>query len=281
MKSMSAGLLAHYQLKSTTLATCWKAVLTNGTVVACTMLDHNLVIDGVTYLATASYNPTDIESTSELSPDNLEVEGFLASPAITDADIQSGIWDYAAVEVFAVNYADLTMGRNVLRKGTLGEVKGGRSKFTAELRGLMQAYSRTIVRLTTKECTTTLGSPKCKLNIATFTVTGTVGSVDENRIIHDAARTEAGDLFAYGKITFTSGLNNGLGMEVKSSSAGVVELHDPMPFAVAAGDTYSLTQGCPGRFEEDCVTRFGNGINFRGFPHVPMTDIYKVGGVPA
>ncbi|MBT2326132.1 DUF2163 domain-containing protein [Variovorax paradoxus] len=280
MKTLSAGLLAHYQLKTTTLATCWKATLTNGTVVACTALDHKLAIDGVDYLSTASYNPTDIESTSELSPDNLEVEGFLASPAITDSDIRSGLWDYAAIELFEVNYNDLTMGRNVLREGTLGEVKGGRSKFTAELRGMMQRYSRNIVRLITKECPEELGSPKCGLDLADFTVPGTVDSVTENRVIADAGRTEATDVFAYGKMTFTSGLNNGLGMDVKTSSAGSIELHEQMPFVIAPGDTYTVSQGCPGRFQEDCKVRFNNGINFRGFPHLPQTDIYRVGGVP-
>jgi uncharacterized phage protein (TIGR02218 family) len=247
------------------------------------MLDKDIEYppdSGIVYLSAAGYIPSDIQGSDDLSPDNLEVSGFLSSPAITDADIKTGIWDYAAIEVFQVNYKDLTMGRNVLRKGTLGEVSGGRSKFRAELRGMMQAYSRTIVELTTKECRATLGDARCKLNIADFTSTGTVTGVTDNRVISDSSRTEAVDLFTYGKLTFTSGLNNNLGMEVKHSDVGLIELHEPMPFDISIGDTYNVTQGCPGRFEEDCKVRFNNVLNFRGFPHLPQTDVYKVGGIP-
>lgn len=281
MKSMSAALAAHYALKTTTVVGCWRAELTDGTIINATMHDSDLgPIDGEMYLSTASFNSTVIASASDMSPDNLEVDGVLASPAITDEDIYSGRWDYARIEIFEVNFMDLTMGKNVLRTGTLGEVQGGRSKFKAEMRGLMQNYSRTIVRLMTKDCTAVLGDSRCKFDLSLVTVTGTIDSVSDNRIIGDAARTENANEFAYGKFTFTSGLNNGLSMEVKASSAGVVELHQIMPFVIAAGDTYTLSQGCPGRFVEDCKVRFNNVINFRGFPHLPQADIYKVGGVP-
>jgi uncharacterized phage protein (TIGR02218 family) len=189
------------------------------------------------------------------------------------------LWDYAAIEIFEVNYLDLTMGKNILRVGTLGEVKTGRSSFVTELRGLMQAYSRTIVRLTTKECSADLGDSRCKKVLAGFTVTGVVASVTGNRILNDAARTEAANWFTGGKLTFTSGLNNGLSMEVKKSIVGQIELHEVMPFAIAAGNTYSVYAGCTKRFTEDCTAKFGNGVNFRGFPHLPGTDIFKIGGV--
>ena len=279
MKALSAALQAHYALGTTTLATCWKATLTNGTVVAATAHDSDIVFAGLTYFASAAYNGTDVESTSQLNPDNLELSGFLQAPAITDDDIYSGRWDYAAIELFEVNYADLTMGRNVLRAGTLGEVKAGRSQFTVELRGLMQAYSANIVRLTTRDCTADLGDARCKVALAGYTVTGTVASVSGNRVLFDAARTQAADYFTAGKLTFSSGLNNGLSMEVKSSIVGQIALYEAMPFAVAAGDTYSAYAGCTKRFTEDCGAKFNNRFNFRGFPHLPGNSVYKTGGV--
>ena len=105
MKAISAALKAHYALGTTTVSMCWRATLTNGTVVAATSLNRDLMVDAVTYKASTGYSPTNIDSTAELGPDNLEVEGFLASPAITDADIQSGLWDYAAIEVFEIGRA--------------------------------------------------------------------------------------------------------------------------------------------------------------------------------
>lgn len=278
MKTMSGALKAHYALGTTTLTTCWRATLTNGTVVAATRLDRDIEFDSVSYLSATGFNASDIASSAELNPDNLEIEGFLASPAITDADIHSGIWDYAEIEVFEVNYLDLSMGKNVVRCGTLGEVRGGRSKFVAELRGLQQAYSRQIGRLYKIDCDTDLGGPRCKKDLEPLTVTGTVGSVASNRIVGDAARTEAVDWFTAGKLTFTSGLNAGLSMEVKASAVGSITLHQPMPFAIAVGDTYSVYAGCTKRFTEDCIGKHDNAINFQGFPQLPGAGVYEYGG---
>lgn len=279
MKAIPTALKAHYALGTTTLATCWKATLTNGTVIAATALDRDLLVDGLTYIASTGYNATNIDSSAELNPDNLEIEGFLASPGVTNSDIHSGLWDYAAIEIFEVNYADPTQGKNVLRVGTLGEVKAGRASFTAELRGLMQAYSRTIVRLTTQECNADLGDARCTKSLTAFTVTGAVDTVTGNRVLTDAARTEAANWFTGGKLTFTSGLNNGLSMEVKASAVGSLTLQEQMPFLIAAADTYTVYAGCTKRFDQDCIGKFANGVNFRGFPHLPGASIYKRGGV--
>jgi len=276
VKAWSAALKTHMGLGSTTAATLWKATLTNGTIVAATSLDRDITFDSVLYLSIAAYTPSDVESGSQLAPDNLELEGFLASPHITDGDIHSGIWDFAAIEIFEVNYRDLTMGRNRIREGTLGEVRGGRASFRAELRGLTQAYSRKIVRLIQKECDADLGDARCTVDLGPFTVTGTIDSVASNREFTDAARTEANEWLTAGKITFTSGLNNGLSMEVKNSTAaGVIKLHELMPFNIVAGDTYSMYAGCTKRMTEDCIGKFDNVVNFRGFPHLPGQRIYE------
>lgn len=279
MKNLTEALLGHYAGERTTLATCWKATLTNGTVVTATSLDRDIVFGGLTYKSAQSYSASNIESSSELNPDNLEVEGFLAWPAITDEDIHSGLWDYAEIEVFEVNYTNLSQGRNILRVGTLGEVRGGRSKFTAEFRGLLQAYTRTIVRLVTKECTADLGDSRCKVDLAAITVTGIVGLVLENRIIISQGAFQADDWYTGGKLTWTSGANNGRSMEIKRNTVGRIELSHAMYKPIALGDTYTIYPGCQKRFNEDCISKFANGLNFRGFPDLPGSKIYRQGGI--
>lgn len=281
MKAQSAAFKAHTASGSTTIASCWKVTLLDGTVIRATSLDIPIEYpagSGEIYAASQAYNPSNVESGDSMAPDNLEVEGFLASPSITEADIHSGRWDFATIEFFNVNYRDLTMGRDGVRKGTLGEVRGGRSKFTAELRGLLQALTRKIVGLTTKDCSTDLGSTKCKIVLADWTITGTVGSVTDNRIISDAGRTEAADWFTGAKLTWLSGANVGRSMEVKRSAVGQIELHHAMYDVIAEGDTYSVHAGCMKRFTEDCVGKFNNAINFRGFPYLPGNRIYRPGG---
>ena len=274
---ISAGLLANFAATST-VATCWKATLTDGTVVAATSHDRNIVFDGVTYLSTAAYTPTDIESGSNMSPDNLELEGFLASPAITEEDLHTGRWDYAAVEIFTVNYNDLTQGRDRLREGTLGQVTAGRGIFRAELRGLMQAYSRKIIALISKDCRADLGDSRCGVNMTPHTYTSAVVSVSGNRFITGYGFIATADWHTGGLVTFandeTGGLNAGLSMEVKQSQGIELTLHQQMPHLMEVGDVFTVTAGCSKRFYEDCIRKFNNAFRFRGEPHLPGAAVY-------
>lgn len=276
MKGTSAALKAHMALGTTTMALCWKATLTNGTVVTATAHDRDIVFGGLTYLSTAAYTPSDVESGADMAPDNLELEGFLASPHITATDVHTGIWDYAAIEIFEVNYKDLTMGRNRIREGTLGEVKAGLAMFRAEMRGLMQAYSRKIVRLIQAICDADFGDARCGINAVTYTTSTYVDTVTSDREFTLPVSTHPDDYYTGGKVTFTSGLNDGLSMEVKSSvdSTRVIQLHEFMPFAIAPGDTFDIVAGCLKRRTEDCGTKYSNVVNFRGYPDLPGSRVY-------
>lgn len=44
-----------------------------------------------------------------------------------------------------------------------------------------------------------------------------------------------------------------------------------MAAEIAEGDLFAVTAGCDKRFAT-CVEKFANGINFRGFPHMPGND---------
>jgi uncharacterized phage protein (TIGR02218 family) len=279
MKVIPIALLQHYQSGCTTLCTIWTITLTNGTQHFFTDHDQDVIFSGQIYMSVVGYSPTAVDTSSELNPDNLELAGFMTSPSLTEADIHSGIWDYAKVEIAEINYLDPSMGKNILRTGTIGQVKGGRTKFTAELRGLMQAYTRTIVRETTKECTADLGDARCKVDLAAFTITVTVQTVDAlNQSITSSGIPGPTSYWDGGLVSFTSGANAGLKMEVQFSTAGAISLHESMPFVIAPGDTFTMYPGCSKRLIEDCKNKFDNVINNRGFEYLPGSDAYKVGG---
>jgi hypothetical protein len=79
------------------------------------------------------------------------------------------------------------------------------------------------------------------------------------------------EYFQNGLVTWTSGLNAGLSMEVKLYNIGFVELFQPMPYAIALSDAYSIKAGCDKQLQT-CISRFNNVINFRGEPHLPGND---------
>jgi hypothetical protein len=79
------------------------------------------------------------------------------------------------------------------------------------------------------------------------------------------------EYYTNGIVTWLTGANAGLRMEVKAYSVGRVELFQSMPFTIALGDTYTITAGCDHQLTT-CKNRFNNVINFRGEPHVSGND---------
>lgn len=193
----SVAMKLHLAGSVTSLATCWKVTLQNEgspvTTLGFTDHDRDVVFDGVTYIARTGLGSSDVASGGDLSVDNLEASGMLVSPAITEADLIAGLWDFADVEVFMVNWNDLSMGALILRTGKLGEVQTDRGSFKAEIRGLLQAYSRIIGELTSPGCRAELYDARCKVDPSTFTVTGMIEGVNGDLVtLYDSNRTEAG-----------------------------------------------------------------------------------------
>lgn len=91
-----------------------------------------------------------------------------------------------------------------------------------------------------------------------------------------------------GVLTWTSGDNTGLSMEVVSYNSTTKEMHlfKPMPYPIQFGDTYEILAGCNHLYlgsdgttaTGHCVSRYNNGINFRGEPYIPTEDVL-VGGI--
>jgi uncharacterized phage protein (TIGR02218 family) len=273
VKQIPSGLLAHYQQGTTTIAACWKLTRQDGQVFGFTEHDNDLVIDGITYLAKTGFTPTAVQTQSKLAVDNLNANGILDSVIIQEQDLASGKWDYAEIEIFLVNYEDLSQGRDILVTGRIGEVTVGDSTFRAEVRGLANAYSQANFLIYQPGCRANFGDSKCGVDLGPLTVSGTIESVSNDGLtLTDAGRTEANGYFDYGKLTMTSGNSEGLSMEVKVYTTGTIVLQLQLAQGVEPGDTYDLTPGCGKRFNEDCVGRWNNGINFRGEPHLPGID---------
>lgn len=167
MKTTSAALRTHLNQAVTTLATCWLITRTDGAVFAFTSHDQDLVVSGVTYKSAAGFSRSAIASDATMGVDNLDVVGYFDDSAIKETELRAGLFDYAAVNIFIVNWADLTQGIMKLRRGWLGEAALTKQGiYRCELRGLSQALSQTIGEVYTPGCRADLGDAKCGVPIA-------------------------------------------------------------------------------------------------------------------
>lgn len=277
-RNISESLKAHLASETTSLAMCWKLVRTDSAVMGFTNHDQDIVLDDVTYMAATGFIPSSAKSNSNMATDNLEVDGILDSEIITESDVLSGLYDYAAVEVFMVNYSDLTQGKLIVRTGWLGEISINKQQFTAEIRGIAQKLQENIGRVITPLCDANLGDSRCTVDLTDFTFTGTVSTVTDNQIFTATVLTQDAGYFAGGKITWESGSNAGLTMEVKEFASTQAVLALPMPHIIEVGDSFTIIAGCD-KTSGTCKATFDNLVNFRGFPAVPgMNSLLSTGG---
>lgn len=269
-RDLSVEMYRYLGEETTTTAWCWKLTRQDGLILGFTTHDKEIHHDGVVYEANSGFAPTAVETSGNLSVDNMEMEGYISSDSIQLEDVETGRFDYADVEVFLLDWEIPTNERLLLRKGRLGRVSTGDISLKAEIRGMMQYLQQHFVDVYSKTCRVSLGDAKCGINIANYTENHTVTTAANNAVFECTATNPAG-YYSFGKLTWTSGLNNGLSMEVRSYTVGKIALLLPMPYTISAGDTFRIQAGC-NRTAEDCNGRFGNIINFRGEPHVPGED---------
>jgi uncharacterized phage protein (TIGR02218 family) len=280
-RTVSAALQAHIELEVTTLAMCWKILRRDGVAKKFTDHDALIVYGSETYTPVESGSLSSHRQSANLSPQSIDLEMIFASATGTDDELRAGLYDHAQWWTFLINWADPTMGIVKLACGRLGEVQIRDNQAVIEMRSLAQLLSAQIGRIYTPECDATLGDARCGVNLASFTHSGSVNVVTSNKvftILGAGSGTEG--YYNYGKIVFASGANSGIAMQVESYVAAsyTITLIEPMPFTVAAGDTFTAYAGCDRRFAT-CKDRFSNQVNFRGFPHIPGMD--KALTVPA
>lgn len=277
MKTLDASLAAHLAGGVTTLCHCWRVEPKDGTVLGFTDHDRDLLIAGTTYKAASGFTATAIEDQLGLAVSNLDVDGALSSAAITEDDLNAGLYDDASVIIMRVNWQDVSQ-RVVLRSGFLGQVTRGEAAFSAELRGLAAKLDQAAGRVFQRTCAWELGDSRCQIDLGApaSNGSGAVTSVISNfDFTASGIGSFASGIFSRGKIVWATGDNAGLAIEVKSHSQGSpnsrLSLFLPMPRPIQVGDTFSITAGCDKRFET-CRDRFSNVVNFGGFPHMPGND---------
>lgn len=271
MRRISSEFEQHLLSEVTTLATCWRIIRSDGVELGFTDHDVPIFIETLEFDSISGFTPTTIESKSNMSVDNMEIEGASFPSKITEADLLAGIYDYAEVEIFLVNYEDLTQGKMVIKRGRLGEVTLSKQMFRAEVRGLTQHLSQTIGEVYSPTCRAILGDELCRVNLATCTAKTAVTEVLSKQSFVARSLTQKPGYFAGGEVKFLSGDNLGARMEVKEFANSTVTLVLPMGSFIEPGDIFTIVAGCD-KAKETCMQKFNNILNFRGFPDVPGID---------
>lgn len=167
MKTLPEDIPAHLAQNTTVLCTCWKITRIDGTVFRFTDSDQTVFFaDGQEFVSNGAYKRSAIENTGTLSVDNLEVQGIADTMALPEADLRTGLFDGATVEIYVTPWQFLIKGEVKMRKGFFGAVTVlTNNTYTVELRGLLQRLSHVYTEVYSSTCSVDLGSTACGIAI--------------------------------------------------------------------------------------------------------------------
>ncbi len=273
---VTGAFLEHLKGGVTTVCRAWSITRADGVSFGFTDHDVDLGFDGMLFRADTGLSAFALEQSTGLSVDNSEALGVLSDAAITEADIEAGRFDGAEVVSWLVNWDDVSQ-RQVMFRGTIGELKRAGEAFQAELRGLTEALNLPLGRVYQKPCTAVLGDGACGFDVLQpgYFRDLAVDRVAERASFDFDAEALSGfaeGWFERGTLTGLDGACAGLvGVVKRDVVAGdrrLIELWVPMRAEIAPGDTIRLVAGCDKRMET-CRLKFDNLLNFQGFPDLP------------
>jgi uncharacterized phage protein (TIGR02218 family) len=287
VRTIPSALQAKLDSGITTLCRCWLITRSDAVCQGFTDHDEDVVLGAVTCRAGTGLTGSEATQKYGLAVDSSELSGALADDSLNEDDLAAGRYDAAAVELWLVDWSEPSLCV-LLAKGSLGEVKREGAAFTAEVRGLSERLAQDSGRLYSATCSADLGDARCTVDLtdAAFRGTGAVVAVSATSTFSASGLDDFDDgWFSAGKLSFSSGANAGLSVEIKrhrKDGAVSLDLWQAMAEPLQAGDEFTVTAGCDKRFPT-CHDRFDNVVNFRGFPQIPGNDFvvsYPVQGAP-
>ncbi|MBQ0822279.1 DUF2163 domain-containing protein [Microvirga sp. HBU67558] len=276
MRPISQNLSAHLAGGATNLCHCWRLVRRDGAAFGFTDHDRDLAFGGTIYAARTGLEAAEVTAELGFAVGGGEVSGALVSAGLTEDDIASGLYDDAGVETWLVNWSNVDE-RLLLDIGSIGEIRRADGGFVAEVRGLMHRFDEERGRLFRATCAADLGDARCGIDLSSsrHSATGAVAATDGALTLAASGIGFADGWCTAGQLTWTSGDNAGLSVEIKvhraTGGTDTFDLWQRPPQPIRIGDTFRVTAGCD-KTHGTCRAKFRNALNFRGFPHMPGND---------
>jgi uncharacterized phage protein (TIGR02218 family) len=296
MKSIPIALQAHYDEDACTTCQLTRVETKDGTVYGFTDLDADVVYDdgdgSVTYRAENGFTPSRQQASADMAVDNSELAGIVSDTGITMQQIRAGLFDFARVRIYRVNYMDLSQGHEIIATGTAGETRFSDTGFRVEFRSLTQQTKQPISPAYSITCRARHGSMPIGTGDGSFeeahpcgkafvwhssTITG-LGS-NAKRIFIASGLAQTGDYFSPGVVKITSGPNAGEEMEVDSydGATKTITLALPLAYALTATTTFDIRQDCNKVARDEthgCKYHWGADwvYHFQGEPDIPVSD---------
>lgn len=180
MRDIPEEMAARIESGAATLCHAWRLTRADGAVMGFTDHDRDLEVDGVACRAASGWTAGAGETSVGLAAGAFAAGGVLDDEAVRDEDVEAGLYDGAAVELWRVDWRRPEL-RVRLWGGTLARIKRetfpsryrpsgclSAGRFTADLEGSLAALERVVGRTYGRMCDARLGDGRCGVDRAAF-----------------------------------------------------------------------------------------------------------------
>lgn len=167
MRTLPEEMTARIESGAAKLCHVWVLRRMDGIELGFTDHDRDLMVEGVMCRASSGWTMGAADSGVGFSAGSATVAGCLDDAAITDTDVEAGIYDGASVALWRVDW-DRPDLRVRLWSATLARVRREGTGFTAELEGPLAKLERVVGRTYGRDCDAALGDGRCGVDLAAF-----------------------------------------------------------------------------------------------------------------
>lgn len=167
MRDIPEEMAARIESGAASLCHAWVLRRSDGVVSGYTDHDRDLVLDGVACRAASGWTAGAADSATGLAAGSAAVAGALVEDGITDGEVEAGLYDGAAVELWRVDW-DRPDLRVRLWTASLARIRREGAGFTAELEGPLAALERVVGRTYGSDCDALLGDARCRVDLDAF-----------------------------------------------------------------------------------------------------------------
>lgn len=165
MRAIPDEMAARIESGAATLCHAWIVRREDGTALGFTDHDRPLEVEGVTCAAASGWTAGAMEGAVGGAAGSVAAAGVLDDAAISAADLEAGLYDGAAVEVWRVDWARPDL-RVRLQVAALSRVRREGEVFHAELDGPLAALDRVVGRTYGRTCDAVLGDGRCRADLS-------------------------------------------------------------------------------------------------------------------
>jgi len=275
MKTVNPALAALIVQDLTSLCRLWAVTSPDGLIYRYTDHHSAITFEGELYSSSQAFSASATQLVANNAGSDVEIEVLLDDAELDYTRLERGVFDNAIITLAIVSYRNLDLGSIVLLDGAVNSTQLLNHYVGSLAIGpRLDKVSKSICETYTATCRAGFGDSRCKVDLSAHTDAFTVETVLSGQAFTSLEVAAKPDKhYAQGTVTWLTGDNVGMRIEVITNTAGNVLTLLPCALPVQPGDTGTITRGC---FHTVAACKGYNNLpNYRGEPNVPGEEGIK------